>query len=238
MAVPSCIVVLSGKRKSGKDFVADELKDRLFPWVQIGRLSAPLKMTYAKEHGLDYAQLLTAGSLKELHRSDMIKWGESRRSSDAGFFARQVMAQALKKANSAPVLVVSDARRLTDLEFFTQHESIVSGVTKLILVRVYATESSREARGWVFTPGIDDAQSECALDGVGISVGDATKTSSSDTHASLENAKTQYVSTGELSSATFEWDFVINNDGDSSSFEKDISVLISQIKLFIPEKVS
>jgi len=32
------------------------------------------------------------------------------------------------------------------------------------LVRVEACEVTRAARGWIFTPGIDDAESECDLD--------------------------------------------------------------------------
>ena len=33
-----------------------------------------------------------------------------------------------------------------------------------ITVRVCADKSTRAARGWVFTSGVDDAASECALD--------------------------------------------------------------------------
>jgi hypothetical protein len=48
-------------------------------------------------------------------RFDMIRWGEARRAADAGFFARKVVAAA-----SARVMIVSDARRPSDLEFFQQ----------------------------------------------------------------------------------------------------------------------
>jgi len=33
-------------------------------------------------------------------------------------------------------------------------------------VRVQADESVRAQRGWLFTPGVDDAESECGLDSV------------------------------------------------------------------------
>lgn len=71
------IVLLSGKRKSGKDFVAEKLQVSFFfsrfsmvkplfkalnPFsrpMRIIRLSAPLKKAYASEHpGVDYQQLL------------------------------------------------------------------------------------------------------------------------------------------------------------------------------------
>lgn len=34
-------------------------------------------------------------------------------------------------------------------------------------VRVVASEQSRQQRGWVFTPGVDDVESECGLDNFG-----------------------------------------------------------------------
>ena len=50
------------------------------------RLSAPLKSAFAREHGLDYAALLTAGPYKEKYRESMVKWGEEKRRSDTGYF--------------------------------------------------------------------------------------------------------------------------------------------------------
>ena len=39
------------------------------------------------------------------------------------------------------------------------------GRWKLLTVRIEASHDVRSARGWVFTAGVDDAESECALDG-------------------------------------------------------------------------
>lgn len=75
------------------------------------RLSGPLKQQYAQvrpspadsqhcsccvllillvlqEHGLDLDQLLGPGLYKEQYRADMIRWGESLRCQDPGFFCR------------------------------------------------------------------------------------------------------------------------------------------------------
>ena len=167
------VVVFSGKRKSGKDYVTDSMLARLGAGrAEIGRLSAPLKRVYAEEHGLDYAKLLSAGPYKERYRKDMIVWGVARRKADPGFFAREVVAGA-----TAPVLIVSDARRPTDLAFFQElcgdgngtADGAGGGVAgrrpALLTVRVEASEATRAARGWVFTPGVDDVSSECGLDG-------------------------------------------------------------------------
>ncbi|XP_057689213.1 phosphomevalonate kinase [Corythoichthys intestinalis] len=152
---PQLILIFSGKRKSGKDYVANLLVDRLGDDVcDVVRLSAPLKAAYAQEHGLDLEQLLGTGAYKEEYRADMIRWGEARRRGDPGFFCRLATRGA-----SRPVWVVSDARRMSDLRWF---RSRFPGRTRCI--RVESRQETRGRRGWSFTAGVDDAESECGLD--------------------------------------------------------------------------
>ncbi|XP_068778542.1 phosphomevalonate kinase isoform X2 [Struthio camelus] len=154
-AAPRAVLLLSGKRKSGKDFVAEEIQSRLGPDVcTILRLSGPLKEQYAKEHGLDFQRLLDASAYKETYRQDMIRWGEEKRGADPGFFCRIVVEGAAQ-----PVWVVSDTRRLSDVEWF---RDVYGDVVQT--VRVVATEETRKRRNWVFVVGVDDAESECGLD--------------------------------------------------------------------------
>ncbi|GAB5362063.1 hypothetical protein AAMO2058_000766300 [Amorphochlora amoebiformis] len=151
------VVIFSGKRKSGKDYVTNLLLQRLGEGTaEIGRLSAPLKKAYAVEHKLDYKKLLSDGPYKEQYRKDMIKWGELRRDKDPGYFARMVVEDAKKS-----ILIISDARRPTDLEFFQNQLKEIEIVT----VRVEASEKVRASRGWVYTEGVDNVASECGLDG-------------------------------------------------------------------------
>ena len=124
----------------------------------VAGLSAPLKQAFATEHGLDFTELLTDGPYKEKYRADMIPWGEARRNKDPGFFARIVMAEAAR-----PVLIISDARRPTDVEFF--EEGALAGRWRLLTVRIEVSEDARGQRGWVYTAGVDDAVSERGLDG-------------------------------------------------------------------------
>ncbi|XP_069734984.1 phosphomevalonate kinase [Phaenicophaeus curvirostris] len=155
MAAPRAVVLLSGKRKSGKDFVAEELRGRLGPDVcTVLRLSGPLKEQFAKEHGLDFERLLDASAYKERYRQDMIRWGEEKRRADPGFFCRRAVQGAAQ-----PVWVVSDARRLSDVDWF---RAVYGAAVQT--VRVVATEETRKRRNWVFVPGVDDAESECGLD--------------------------------------------------------------------------
>ena len=52
-------------------------------------------------------------------------------------------------------------RRKTDLQFFQDNYP-----GKVTTVRIVASDSVRAERGFVFTAGVDDAESECGLDDV------------------------------------------------------------------------
>jgi len=154
-----CIVLLSGKRKSGKDYFSAMLKEnfeKLCPEFSIEevRLSAPLKQTYAEENNLDFERLLSADSYKEEHREKMIKFGEEKRDKDSGFWCR-----ASTSKSQASVWIVVDCRRETDVDYFVKN---YPGIT--ISIRIQATDETRNKRGYQFTTGIDDFPSECGLD--------------------------------------------------------------------------
>jgi hypothetical protein len=61
------------------------------------------------------------------------------------------------------VVIISDARRPSDVEFFQQ--GALAGRWALLTVRIEASDVVRAQRGWLFTAGVDDAESECGLDG-------------------------------------------------------------------------
>lgn len=105
---PKKIVCLSGKRKSGKDYVAELLHgSRCFstttirflylffviflvsiPNSVIIRISAPIKKYWSESKGLDMDKLMSDGAYKEKYRTEMIIWGEEKRAQDSGFFCR------------------------------------------------------------------------------------------------------------------------------------------------------
>lgn len=152
------MLLFSGKRKSGKDFVTEALQSRLGADVcAILRLSSPLKEQFAQDHGLDFQRLLGASTYKEAYRRDMILWGEEKRQADPGFFCRKIV-----EGVSQPIWLVSDTRRMSDIQWF---QEAYGAVTRT--VRVVASEQSRQQRGWVFIPGVDDGESECGLDNFG-----------------------------------------------------------------------
>eukprot|EP00056_Hartaetosiga_gracilis_P011856 m.183299 g.183299 ORF g.183299 m.183299 type:complete len:230 (+) comp13592_c0_seq21:81-770(+) len=151
-AAPDCVIIISGKRKSGKDYLTGALSERIGTYSSVVRLSAPLKRQFAIDHNLDFEELLKSSEYKEKYRFDMIKWGEEKRAADPGYFCRLAT-----EGQTARVWIVSDARRKTDIEYFQKRYNTYT-------LRVSSTESVREQRGWRFTSGVDDAESECGLD--------------------------------------------------------------------------
>ncbi|KHN88629.1 Phosphomevalonate kinase [Toxocara canis] len=152
------VVCFSGKRKSGKDFVCALLAKRLESdglQVAVRGVSYPLKEEYARLHQLDAQLLKTDAPYKEIHRQKMVEWGESIRRKDPSYFCRATISNV----GSVDVILISDCRRPSDIEFFKNNFG-----NSLRLVRVESDLEVRKARGWRFTPEIDDAETECALD--------------------------------------------------------------------------
>ncbi|XP_044258370.1 phosphomevalonate kinase isoform X2 [Tribolium madens] len=160
MENPRLILLFSGKRKSGKDYICETLKEKLGEEnYTIIRISGPLKRLYAESHNLttdDVNEMMTDGPLKEKFRAEMIQWSDEIRVKDPGFFCKA----ATKMAESRPFWIVSDIRRKTDIQWFknTYKDKIIK------LIRVEADEMTRQKRGWIFTEGVDNVTSECDLD--------------------------------------------------------------------------
>ncbi|KAL5287588.1 hypothetical protein ACFFRR_008465 [Megaselia abdita] len=153
MTKPCHIVLISGKRKCGKDFLSEKLNQRL-PESEIIRISEPIKSSWAKELNLDLKLLMSDGPYKEKYRKDMIEWSDQVRAKDSGFFCRAAMAKATSK-----VVIVSDIRRKTDIKFFKEEYGHL-----VKTVRISCPDGIRQERGWMFQEGVDDVQSECDLD--------------------------------------------------------------------------
>lgn len=157
---PKLVILLSGKRKSGKDFITAKIQQYFGnDQTAVVRLSSPLKRMYAEEHGLDFEKLLDSSSYKEQFRKEMILWGERQRAKDPTFFCYGAIQDVIKEKASAILWIVSDARRVSDLQYFKNRYP-----HKLVTCRILASDAARKMRGWKFCVGVDDAESECGLD--------------------------------------------------------------------------
>ncbi|XP_053611959.1 phosphomevalonate kinase [Plodia interpunctella] len=152
---PRIILLFSGKRKSGKDYLTDNLQKLLSDRCEIVKISQPIKSHWAREKNLNLNELLGDSEYKEQHRLDMIRWSEEMRDKDYGCFCRQ----ACHNAADRPIWIVSDIRRKTDIAWFKDNYGDL-----IRTIRITADELTRQSRGYQFKAGVDDVSSECDLD--------------------------------------------------------------------------
>ncbi|CAL8088242.1 unnamed protein product [Orchesella dallaii] len=157
---PKILLVINGKRKSGKDFVTEQLLQRLDKEkVAVFRIAVPIKHYWAVKNDLDFERLLDTSAYKEQHRFEMVKWSIEVRAENYGYFPVEAIRMA--DACGKPIWICTDCRHTRDYEWF---QEFYSGCLKRVKIR--ADESVRTARGFKFTPGVDDGPSECDLDHV------------------------------------------------------------------------
>lgn len=116
-----------------------------------------------------------SGPLKEQHRKEMICWSDRVRTQLPTFFCMEAFklggwiahifetwcVDALWCSSfsaTKPIIIVSDIRRRTDVDYFTSLD------IPILAVRINASDEERKERGWVATEGVDDVASECDLD--------------------------------------------------------------------------
>ncbi|KAL7073817.1 hypothetical protein ACQ4LE_007207 [Meloidogyne hapla] len=138
--------------------------------ISICTLSEPLKKEYAKINNLNFNNLMSDGKEKELVRKEMIEFGEKLRKEDFGIFCRKAFIErkpqnynnsSLTKTNKfKEIVIISDCRRPTDFEFFKNNFK----TSLIILIRINSKKEIRQKRGFLFIEGIDNEESECALD--------------------------------------------------------------------------
>lgn len=153
--MPQHILLFSGKRKSGKDFLTNHLQKLIGDGCEVLKISLPIKSHWAKEKNLNLNDLLSDSEYKEVYRLDMINWSDEMRLQDYGYFCRLSCQDAPDK----PIWIVSDIRRKTDINWFKE---TYGPLVKTI--RIVADEETRKHRGFIFKPGVDDVASECDLD--------------------------------------------------------------------------
>lgn len=154
------VILLSGKRAAGKDFVADKITRALekLEWrVHCTSLGILNKQKYAEKHGLDAVRLENDRQHKEEHRIELVRHhGEMDKINPEWAVKAVVEAAADDKAD---VLIVTDIRRLKDLEWFQKNSA-----TAPVILRIDASEEARKMRGCDPHPVKDQNPTEVELD--------------------------------------------------------------------------
>lgn len=159
------VIILSGKRKSGKDHISTLITNHIgynrMHHLAVLRIAGPIKREFAKNNKLDFTRLLDSSEYKENFRMAMVEWSEGYRERE-GWNCFLKLAIKEQRAKNKPIWILNDARRPCDLEYFESDPAF--GNTKVIKLRIEATDEARMSRGWKFTEGIDDRPTECGLD--------------------------------------------------------------------------
>lgn len=154
------LIVLSGKRYSGKSICGTILND-IFSYPDFA-LADQVKIEASKVISVPdltqeqvYHRLLVDQAFKNSWRHVLIEIGDGKRKIDPDYWL-DALDRELKKHRFA---VVTDVRFPRELEYFKfKYPNCVS-------VRVEADDAAKRERGWVYDEVIDTSVSECSLDG-------------------------------------------------------------------------
>jgi phosphomevalonate kinase len=150
------VVLISGRRGSGKDYFAEHLQRLLAPGCERRAFADAVKVAAAKEFGWDYQQLMTDRDYKEKHRAQLIEFAETKKMwLGNGYWAQQLLVAPI----AADYLVVSDWR------FEAEYEAMRStpGV-RVVTVRIEVGLKTWMARGFHYNAAVDEHPSETELD--------------------------------------------------------------------------
>lgn len=159
------VIIFSGKRKTGKDHISTLITNYIgyerMKHLAILRIAGPIKKEFARNNKLDFTRLLDSSGYKENFRMAMVEWSERYREKEGwNCFLKQAIKE--QRAKDKAIWILNDARRPCDLEYFDMDPSFAN--TKIIKLRIEATDEARMSRGWKFVEGIDDRDTECGLD--------------------------------------------------------------------------
>ena len=130
-------------------------------YMSILRIAGPIKKEFAKNNRLDFTRLLDSSGYKENFRMAMVEWSESYREREGwNCFLKQAIKD--QRAKDKLIWILNDARRPCDLDYFEEDPAFER--TKVLKLRIEASEEARMSRGWKFTQGVDDRPTECGLD--------------------------------------------------------------------------
>ncbi|XP_066910277.1 uncharacterized protein [Clytia hemisphaerica] len=154
---PKALVLISGKRASGKDYIANKINVALQQAnlnVHRAALGNINKELYAESVGIDVNRLLTDRAFKERHRIAMIQHHANKNEEDPEWCVKEVMS----KAETSDILLLSDLRTLENLAWF-QKQGIPTA-----LIRINASDEARRKRGWEACDVKDNLKTEVDLD--------------------------------------------------------------------------
>ena len=144
------ILLLSGKRGAGKDYVADYLVSN-FNFIKLS-LAEQVKIDYCKLNGIDYSEMLDREK-KEKHREKIIELAEGKKKEDLHYWCK--ILQSIINQSEQNV-VICDVRYQEELDYF-------QSINNINFIRINCSEKERIKRGIIIN-NIDEDKSETYFD--------------------------------------------------------------------------
>lgn len=178
MTIPRHLVLLSGKRCTGKSTFASMFAQKISkidrPYVDVEANADILKVTVAKIHGLDYTRLIADPKYKNKHRRLLIEHSKKMKSADEHYFTNMVVEDMRRTYNLIDKYSVvcgfnSVCHIITDIRFRNELELInrkyKQEFDNIVKCRIIADDKTKIERGWFYSEFIDSDISEVDLDG-------------------------------------------------------------------------
>lgn len=138
------IILLSGKRYTGKDTVANIIKE-VCPDKKIEciAMANQCKILFARKEKLDADRLINDRAYKEQYRDKLTAFCLSTLEMDRYVFDRFVVDKIKSLNADTDVAIITDMRTKWNLQYFMVH------LDNCITVRINVPNEIRKSRGWV-----------------------------------------------------------------------------------------
>jgi len=161
------IILISGKRFSGKDTFAKVLKNILCAklpqkTIKISHFADHLKCKFAKVNDLDLSQLMINGPYKNKHRAKLIEFAQDAKMSDQNIWVKS-LTKFITEQN-VDITIVPDLRFKHELNEILNFGTNPDTLNVVVTIRMQSSTTIRESRGWAFDEKIDGHISEVELD--------------------------------------------------------------------------
>jgi len=163
------IILVSGKRYSGKDFFSNTIKKLIELEgdlvCEITHFADEFKRMFCNHAKLDYERMLTDRDYKEIYRDEMTAYYHKISKENVTFckpLANRIKKEVMMGFTKKKIFIIADLRNSIEIECFKSLRREVS-LIKILLIRVHITDEVRAQRGWVLSK-IDSDPTETNLD--------------------------------------------------------------------------
>ncbi|CAF1139612.1 unnamed protein product [Adineta steineri] len=144
------VILLSGKYKSGKDYIGRRLTENLSAlYLNINEL---IKLQYDKIHTKD------SSDSEDIYQTNIIKWREENSREDPTIFCRMIIEEKDQLCSSYPIWIINDIKYDKEIEYL---KTIFDN--RLLFVRIDALNEIRQKRGWNSQNDTDNSELDSQL---------------------------------------------------------------------------